>query len=66
MTGGTTAIGRGIVERLVSEGASVITCARRAPESPLPDGAMFIAADITGRGGSIRRHQCGSGPLWAA
>ena len=47
VTGGTTGIGRGIVERLVSEGASVVTCARHAPESPLPDGATFIAADIT-------------------
>src|SRR5260370_16111108 len=47
VTGGTTGIGRGIVERLVSEGASVVTCARHAPESALPDGATFIAADIT-------------------
>jgi meso-butanediol dehydrogenase/(S,S)-butanediol dehydrogenase/diacetyl reductase len=47
VTGGTTGIGRGIVERLVSEGASVVTCARHPPESALPDGATFIAADIT-------------------
>jgi len=47
VTGGTTGIGRGIVERLVGEGASVITCARHAPESALPRGASFIAADIT-------------------
>lgn len=47
VTGGTTGIGRGIVERLVSEGASVVTCARHAPESTFPDGATFIAADIT-------------------
>jgi NAD(P)-dependent dehydrogenase (short-subunit alcohol dehydrogenase family) len=47
VTGGTTGIGRGIVERLVSEGASVLTCARHAPDSPLPDGATFVAADIT-------------------
>jgi NAD(P)-dependent dehydrogenase (short-subunit alcohol dehydrogenase family) len=47
VTGGTTGIGRGIVERLVSERASVVTCARHTPESPLPDGATFIAADIT-------------------
>jgi len=47
VTGGTTGIGRGILERLVSEGASVVTCARSAPESPLPDGATFVAADIT-------------------
>jgi NAD(P)-dependent dehydrogenase (short-subunit alcohol dehydrogenase family) len=47
VTGGTTGIGRSIVERLVGEGASVLTCARHAPESTLPDGATFIAADIT-------------------
>ena len=47
VTGGTTGIGRGIVERLVGEGASVVTCARNAPESALPEGASFIAADIT-------------------
>jgi NAD(P)-dependent dehydrogenase (short-subunit alcohol dehydrogenase family) len=47
VTGGTTGIGRGIVERLVYEGASVVTCARHAPEQPLPNGATFIAADIT-------------------
>jgi NAD(P)-dependent dehydrogenase (short-subunit alcohol dehydrogenase family) len=47
VTGGTTGIGRGIVERLLAEGASVVTCARNAPESALPEGASFIAADIT-------------------
>jgi NAD(P)-dependent dehydrogenase (short-subunit alcohol dehydrogenase family) len=47
VTGGTTGIGRGIVERLVGEGASVVTCARNAPESALPEGASFIVADIT-------------------
>jgi meso-butanediol dehydrogenase/(S,S)-butanediol dehydrogenase/diacetyl reductase len=47
VTGGTTGIGRGVVDRLVGEGASVVTCARHAPESTLPDGATFIAADIT-------------------
>lgn len=47
VTGGTTGIGRGIVERLVSEGASVVTCARHSPESILPAGATFVSADIT-------------------
>jgi NAD(P)-dependent dehydrogenase (short-subunit alcohol dehydrogenase family) len=37
VTGGTTGIGRGIVERLVNEAASVVACARNAPQSPLPD-----------------------------
>jgi NAD(P)-dependent dehydrogenase (short-subunit alcohol dehydrogenase family) len=46
VTGGTTGIGRSIVERLVGEGAAVVACARNAPESALPDGATFIAADI--------------------
>ena len=47
VTGGTTGIGRGIVERLCSEGASVVTCARHRPDSPLPARASFIEADIT-------------------
>lgn len=47
VTGGTTGIGRGIVERLCSEGASVVTCARHQPDSPLPAGASFVEADIT-------------------
>jgi NAD(P)-dependent dehydrogenase (short-subunit alcohol dehydrogenase family) len=50
VTGGTTGIGCGIVERLVGEGAFVVTCARNAPESRLPDGASFVEADITDEG----------------
>jgi NAD(P)-dependent dehydrogenase (short-subunit alcohol dehydrogenase family) len=47
VTGGTTGIGRTIVERLTSEGAAVITCARNEPLGPLPNGATFISADTT-------------------
>ena len=50
VTGGTTGIGRTIVERLNTEGAAVVTCARNEPWDPLPEGAMFVAADITDEG----------------
>jgi NAD(P)-dependent dehydrogenase (short-subunit alcohol dehydrogenase family) len=47
VTGGSTGIGRAIVERLTSEGAAVVTCARNEPWDTLPDGATFVTADIT-------------------
>jgi NAD(P)-dependent dehydrogenase (short-subunit alcohol dehydrogenase family) len=63
VTGGTTGIGAAIVERLVGEGAAVVTCARNEPLEPMPDGASFVAADITDHGSIgnlvedvIRRH----------
>lgn len=50
VTGGTKGVGRGIVEAFASAGASVVTCARTAPEEA-PGGAPsagvdFLAADI--------------------
>jgi NAD(P)-dependent dehydrogenase (short-subunit alcohol dehydrogenase family) len=43
VTGGTSGIGRTIAERLQALGASVVTCARHPPASPL---GHFIAADL--------------------
>lgn len=45
VTGGTRGIGAAIASRLLSEGASVLVCARNAPAS-LPSGAIFVAADV--------------------
>ncbi len=47
VTGGTKGVGRGVVERLMAAGATVVTCGRTAPtEWPLPEGVEFIAADV--------------------
>jgi NAD(P)-dependent dehydrogenase (short-subunit alcohol dehydrogenase family) len=45
VTGGSRGVGRGIVERFISAGASVMTCGRKEPES-LPEGAAFTVADV--------------------
>ena len=45
VTGGSRGIGRGIVERFLAAGASVMACGRSEPED-LPDGAAFAAADV--------------------
>lgn len=45
ITGGGKGIGRGITERFVSKGATVIICGRREP-STLPDNTHFLSLDI--------------------
>jgi NAD(P)-dependent dehydrogenase (short-subunit alcohol dehydrogenase family) len=45
VTGGSRGVGRGIVERFLAAGASVMTCGRKEPEH-LPSGAAFVAADV--------------------
>lgn len=62
VTGGSTGIGASITERLVAEGATVVICARNAPEVA-PGDAAFIAADVTDDramddvvGETVRRH----------
>jgi len=45
VTGGSRGIGRGITERFVEEGANVVICGRRKPES-LPANSHFIPLDI--------------------
>jgi len=48
VTGGSTAIGRGIVERFLAEGARVIATARRNPDRAMPTGKnfAFLAANV--------------------
>ncbi|MDV6014158.1 SDR family oxidoreductase [Haloechinothrix sp. LS1_15] len=49
VTGGVRGVGAGIVRSFLHAGASVVTCARNAPESPIEAGgstAEFVACDI--------------------
>lgn len=47
ITGGSRGIGRGIVERFLAEGASVLASARRPPEKTMPGKNLtFLAADV--------------------
>src|SRR5262245_60870476 len=52
VTGGSRGIGRGIVERFLAEGASVLATARRAPEQAMAAASnlAFVAADVARAG----------------
>lgn len=47
VTGGSTGIGAAIVERLVGEGAAVVTCARHEPATAFDGDVTFVPADVT-------------------
>ena len=47
VTGGTRGVGRGITDRLVAAGATVVACGRTEPDpGGLPEGVDFLAADV--------------------
>src|SRR2546428_831041 len=45
VTGGARGVGRGITERFLDAGATVVICGRTEPEA-LPEGVSFVAADV--------------------
>jgi NAD(P)-dependent dehydrogenase (short-subunit alcohol dehydrogenase family) len=46
ITGGTRGVGRGIAGRFAAAGARIAVCARRPPDEELPEGWVFVAADL--------------------
>lgn len=47
VTGGGRGIGRAIVDRLSADGAKVLTCGRGEKPADLPEGVLWIQADIS-------------------
>lgn len=47
VTGGSRGIGRAIVERLLADGANVLTCGRGGKPSDLPEEAVWLTADVS-------------------
>ena len=47
VTGGARGVGRGITDRLVDAGATVVVCGRSTPDAgSLPDAVSFVVADV--------------------
>jgi len=65
ITGGTHGIGRAIVQRILAEGARVVTVARETPPY-LPSDAMFLQCDLADAAaisGLVARAERETGPL---
>jgi NAD(P)-dependent dehydrogenase (short-subunit alcohol dehydrogenase family) len=54
VTGGNRGIGRAIVERFVSEGASVVNGSRADPPEDIPADAAFVRTDVANAGDTER------------
>jgi meso-butanediol dehydrogenase/(S,S)-butanediol dehydrogenase/diacetyl reductase len=47
VTGGSRGIGRAVVDRLVADGARVLTCGRGERPTDLPSGVAWVTADVS-------------------
>jgi len=54
VTGGSRGIGRAVVERLMSDGASVVTCGWDERPAELADEVVWVAADVSRRSDAER------------
>ena len=50
VTGASKGIGHAIASRFADEGARVLASARSAPQSPLPEGVVFLTGDVADPG----------------
>ena len=54
VAGGSRGIGRAIVDRLLTDGANVVTCGRGARPDDLPEAVVWVQADVSLTGDAAR------------